>query len=322
MASSLPPKRINRQDLYTNLEARVQYLHSFLDFSSSTYRPAFTTRVPNSPLTTPGDIEALISGAKYVRALVPAVVNIVYRKLLQYDVTARAFTTRNTSSDAIPDDQDHGHGHDHDHDHGAPLHEDSPQIVHRKLFLRAYLNKLCSDPSKLEFWEYLDKVGMMHVGLGRKHPLHIEYVHLGVCLGFIQDIMTEAILSHPRLHMHRKIALVKALNKVIWIQNDFMAKWHVREADEFGLLAADIVVDKEGYLHGRQILDDAETEESSDGTLRGTAGSSAGTPVRKGECPLSSGLPVASHRKSTSRDGNSEKKDSLVPELFQDEDGR
>jgi hypothetical protein len=27
------------------------------------------------------------------------------------------------------------------------------------MFLRAYLNKLCSDPSKMEFWEYLDKVG-------------------------------------------------------------------------------------------------------------------------------------------------------------------
>ena len=45
----------------------------------------------------PGDIEALITGAKYVKALIPAVVNIVYKKLLQYDITARAFTTRSTS---------------------------------------------------------------------------------------------------------------------------------------------------------------------------------------------------------------------------------
>lgn len=71
-------------------------------------------------------------------------VNIVYRKLLQYDITARAFTTRSTSfegpMDEIPD-------------------EESPQILHRKMFLRAYLNKLCSDPSRMEFWEYLDKVG-------------------------------------------------------------------------------------------------------------------------------------------------------------------
>lgn len=33
------------------------------------------------------------------------------------------------------------------------------KIMHRKMFLRAYLNKLCSDPSTMEFWYYLDKVG-------------------------------------------------------------------------------------------------------------------------------------------------------------------
>lgn len=58
---------------------------------------------------------------------------------------------------------------------------------------------------------------MMHVGLGRAHPLHIEYIHLGVCLAFIQDIMTEAILSHPKLSLHRKTALIKALGKIIWL---------------------------------------------------------------------------------------------------------
>ena len=66
---------------------------------------------------------------------------------------------------------------------------------------------------------------MMHVGRGREHPLHVEYVHIGACLGFIQDTLTEALLSHPRIKMDRKIALVKALNKVIWIQNDLFAKW-------------------------------------------------------------------------------------------------
>ena len=91
-----------------------------------------------------GDIEALVTGAKYIKALIPAVVNIVYKKLLQYDITARAFTTRSTSFEGPMDE--------------SPK-EDSPQILHRKMFLRAYLAKLCSDPSKMEFWEYLDKVG-------------------------------------------------------------------------------------------------------------------------------------------------------------------
>ncbi|KAK1590404.1 Protoglobin-domain-containing protein [Colletotrichum navitas] len=220
---------VDREELYTDLEARIRYLHSFLDFSSK-------------------DIEALTSGAKYVKALIPAVVNIVYHKLLQYDITARAFATRSTSFEGPMDD--------------VPS-DDSPQILHRKMFLRAYLAKLCSDPSRMEFWEYLDKVGMMHVGLGRQHPLHVEYIHLGACLSFIQDVMTEAVLSHPRLAMQRKIGLVKALGKVIWIQNDLMAKWHVRDGAEFAAILGDgPEIEEEGYLHGHKVLESEPGEEN------------------------------------------------------------
>lgn len=31
--------------------------------------------------------------------------------------------------------------------------------MHRKMFMKAYLTKLCSDPSTMDFWYYLDKVG-------------------------------------------------------------------------------------------------------------------------------------------------------------------
>ncbi|KLU84621.1 hypothetical protein MAPG_03661 [Magnaporthiopsis poae ATCC 64411] len=251
LASDRLRMHIERRDLYTNLEARIRYLHSFLDFGSR-------------------DIEALISGAKYVRALIPAVVNIVYKKLLQYDITARAFTTRSTSFEGPMDEYPD---------------ENSPQIQHRKIFLRAYLAKLCSDPSQMEFWEYLDKVGMMHVGLGRAHPLHVEYVHLGVCLAFIQDIMSEAILSHPRLPMNRKIALVKALGKVIWIQNDLMAKWQVRDGAEFRGDDDDegtIIIEDEGYLHGKKILDD---EDVPDAASDSTPTSASSPPAEKSAKP-------------------------------------
>lgn len=118
---------------------------------------------------------------------------------------------------------------------------------------------------------------MMYVGLGRVHPLH---VHLGVCLAFIQDIMTEAILSHPLLSLQRKIALVKALGKVIWIQNDLMAKWHVRDGDEFTQVGQEVVIGEEGYLDGKKILDYSE-----DGQEAG-AGSSARISPPVGICPL------------------------------------
>lgn len=113
-----------------------------------------------------------------------------------------------------------------------------------------------------EYWEYLDKVGMMHVGQGRAHPLHVEYVHIGATLSFIQDVLTEAILSHPRLKMDRKIALVKALSKVIWIQNDLFAKWYVRDGDEFSEERLVPEIEPEGYLHGKKILRSGSDSES------------------------------------------------------------
>lgn len=76
--------------------------------------------------------------------LIPALVNIVYKKLLQYDITARAFETRSTSYDGPVD---------------MNLNEQSPQILHRKMFLRAYLTKLCSDPSKMYVSGYADFIG-------------------------------------------------------------------------------------------------------------------------------------------------------------------
>lgn len=131
---------------------------------------------------------------------------------------------------------------------------------------------------------------MMHVGRGREHPLHVEYVHIGACLGFIQDTLTEALLSHPRIKMDRKIALVKALNKVIWIQNDLFAKWYVRDGDEFAADMEKPEFEQEGYLDGRKILDDIEEarehedrKEDADATPR--------TPRSPTTCPFS-GIPV------------------------------
>jgi hypothetical protein len=120
---------------------------------------------------------------------------------------------------------------------------------------------------------------MMHVGLGRTHPLHIEYIHLGACLCFIQDIMTEAILSHPKLPLSRKIALVKALGKIIWIQNDLFAKWHIREGvNEFAVNDDDdIIIEEEGYLHSKRVL----SESSSD------AAEESSTPPAARVCPFS-----------------------------------
>lgn len=70
----------------------------------------------------------------------------MYSKLLQYDITAQSFSKpeKDDGREKLPS-------------------EKSSEILRRKIFLRWYLTKLCSDPSKLEYWEYMDKVGYVFI---------------------------------------------------------------------------------------------------------------------------------------------------------------
>ncbi|KAE9984494.1 hypothetical protein BLS_002196 [Venturia inaequalis] len=254
MSSLRRLQHVDRKHLYTSLEARIQYLHSFLDFNSD-------------------DIRALTLGAKYLRPLLPSIVELTYKKLLQYDITAAAFATRSTSySSDLPIDE-------------TPS-ENSPQIQYRKLFLRGYLQKLCSDPSKMDFWAYLDKVGMMHTGRGKKKSLNVEFVHIGATLGFLQDVLVEAVLTHPRLKMERKIAVVRALGKVLWIQNDLFAKWYVRDGEEFAAQRRNPRDEREGFVNGKCVVD-LDSPNFSGGEDSFTP-SDIGSPMEEDGCPFSS----------------------------------
>lgn len=103
------------------------------------------SRSPKLELTHPlDDVNALIDGQKYIKMVIPAIVNLVYKKLLKYDVTARVFSNRDSRNEENP---------------GRFVKEDGNVIQNRKIFLRWYLTKLNSDPTKMEYWEYLDKVG-------------------------------------------------------------------------------------------------------------------------------------------------------------------
>ncbi|KAI9375717.1 Protoglobin-domain-containing protein [Aspergillus egyptiacus] len=249
-------KHVDRKSLYTNLEARINYLKEFLDFNSN-------------------DIEALASGAKYLKTLIPAIVSLVYRKLLEFDITARAFHTRETVSEKPIEEF---------------FNEESPQIMRRKMFLRWYLTKLITDQTQMEFWRYLNKVGLMHTPHGRYISLNIEYVHMGACLGYIQDVITEALMSHPTLPIARKTAILRAVNKLIWIQNDLISRWRIRDGDEFADQMSEYQADdKEGYQGDKGSLGDSPTGSTMSPSLHEDDKSSilsAAAPSIASACPF------------------------------------
>ncbi|RXW23745.1 hypothetical protein EST38_g2126 [Candolleomyces aberdarensis] len=195
---------------------RVQYLKDFIGFTAE-------------------DAAALHAAKPVVAPLVPTIVDMVYEKLLSFSVTAKAFVPRQTGyQGATPTKL-------------SDLSADHPQIKFRKDFLARYLVKLVTmDYDKIASWEYLDKVGLMHTGhMGfahreKKPPLRVEYIHCGILLGYVEDIVVNAVLTHPDLDNETKTVVLRALNKIVWIQNDLFARHYLAEAEtsnKFGVLS-------------------------------------------------------------------------------------
>lgn len=197
----------------SDLPSRISYLSSFLEL-------------------TPLDAEALLAAKPLIAPLVPAVLDAVYTKLLSFDITAQTFVPRNTGyeGEVVKNVQE--------------LTLEHPQIAMRKDFLKTYLVKLVStkdlSPSS-PFWVYLNNVGIMHTGLpGFKHrankpELRVEYIHMSALLGYVVDVVVGAVMDMD-IETQMKSSVIRALNKVIWIQNDLFARHYIGKVGDEGFV--------------------------------------------------------------------------------------
>ena len=128
---------------------------------------------------------------------------------------------------------------------------------------------------------------MMHSGQERMHALNIEYVHISACMGYVQDIFLEALMSHPHLSLRRKIALVRAVNKILWIQNDLFAKWRVRDGDEYAdeMSVYSFGSSKEGWIGDKKILGSSSGSSDDDGSSITSAAPSTAQSVAPSMAP-------------------------------------
>ncbi|KAI9759931.1 MAG: hypothetical protein M4579_001964 [Chaenotheca gracillima] len=194
-----------------HLPSRINYLQSFLDFTEE-------------------DGARIQSTAPVISPLLPVILEAVYTKLLSFTITAKAFVPRQPGfKGSLPASFDV-------HD----LTVDSPMIAHRKNFLRSYLVKLVSNKDWSEtspFWEYLDKVGIMHTGepgferRKNKPELRVEYANMGVLLAFVEDAVISIVMGVEGLDEQSKTAITRSFNKLLWIQNDLFARHYVVDLD-------------------------------------------------------------------------------------------
>ncbi len=88
----------------------------------------------------------------------------------------------------------------------------------------------------------------MHTGLpGFKHrknrpELRVEYIHMGALLGYVVDIVIGAMMGMDDavVDMVTKTRVLKALNKVVWIQNDLFARHYLPNLGEQATVAAPV----------------------------------------------------------------------------------
>ena len=186
----------------TSLPHRLSYTLSFLSLTPSTGA-------------------SINASAPYLGPLIPTVLDAVYTKLLSYDITAASFMPptqpSETSTPQSPTELSLNHAH----------------IRRQKTFLKAYLLKIATNEDwspTASIWTYMDKVAMMHTGVqrgGKRPELRVEYMQLGLLLGYVEDIVTEAVMAIDDLDVNAKGDVVRAWNKVLWVQNDLFARRYV-----------------------------------------------------------------------------------------------
>ncbi|KAG8744010.1 hypothetical protein FRC10_010989 [Ceratobasidium sp. 414] len=195
-------QHVDATTINTDLQARVDYLVKFIEFG-------------------PDDAAALHTAAPIVKGLTNGAVDAVYEKLFSFDITRAAFLSRNSGFEGKVAER------------LEDITHNSEQIKFRKDFLKIWVAKVfTSDYTDPKTFEYLDKVGIMHTGqAGFKHrekkaPLHVDYVHCAILLGYVQSMLTSAVMAQD-LPEETKTAVLLAVNKVMWIQNDLFARHYI-----------------------------------------------------------------------------------------------
>ncbi|KAL9114841.1 MAG: hypothetical protein Q9227_001084 [Pyrenula ochraceoflavens] len=204
----------------SSLADRISYEQSFLNFDPSTTGPAVTSSLP------------------LLQPLLPTLLDAVYTKLLSYDITAKAFAPRQQTHESDAK-------YDGDNSNVTELNLNHPNIKFRKTFLKSYLVKILSTTDwtpQAPIWTYLNNVGLMHTGdtanpgfahRAKKPSLRVEYMHMGLLLGFVEEAVAGAILASTADDWtpEKKAEVILAWNKLLWIQNDLFARHYTVDWD-------------------------------------------------------------------------------------------
>lgn len=59
---------------------------------------------------------------------------------------------------------------------------------------------------------------------------------MGILLGYVVDIVVGAVMDMDVIDNQMKSKVIRALNKVVWIQNDLFARHYITRLDDKGVV--------------------------------------------------------------------------------------
>ncbi|CAF4788434.1 unnamed protein product, partial [Rotaria sp. Silwood2] len=155
-------EHIDNDRLHEDIHYRFDYFSKFINF-------------------TPEDISALNMFATSAVSVIPVIVDSVYRKLFQYDITKSYFILHNDVYDGPSRKTEN-------------LSLDSAQMVYRRDMLSSYLKRLLLQREWTnEFLAYLSRVGRMHTNKVGSTSINVDFTHINATLTYIENLLIEAV---------------------------------------------------------------------------------------------------------------------------------
>lgn len=189
-------RQIDESKLETDLLYRFEYLVEFIGFTQE-------------------DASAIQELGPQLGPLIPQIVDRTYERLLAYDATARHFVPKQAGFGGTPPTNI------------GDLSASHPQIQFRKEHLSRYLMQILGRTCDAKLVPYLDMVGKIHTKGAGNPEIVVPLVQMNALMGAFADIVTEQIGSLP-IEAGTAMRSIRAFNKLLWIQNDFITRQYAK----------------------------------------------------------------------------------------------
>ncbi|CAF3191742.1 unnamed protein product [Rotaria socialis] len=188
---------VEKRLLNTNIRYRFDYIAKFLNFTAD-------------------DIALLNNFEKIAHPHIQTLVEVIYQKLFEYDITKEYFIKQNFIFKGVKTTDNN------------QLTLQSDQMLFRVESIRKYLARILRQHIWNDaFLQYLSTIGKKHTNLAGVHSIDIDYIHINAMLGYLQHTFIEIILSSEELDDTTKKTTLLAINKLFWIQNDFFSMHYI-----------------------------------------------------------------------------------------------